>query len=312
MLNPTTLALRDVFQTRNEVLKVTEGLGLDQIVGDDPAFVAVKAKLPLIARAEATAIISGETGTGKGVIARAIHYLSPRGHAPFLPVNCGAVPTELFENELFGHRRGAFTDAGSSVAGLITEAEGGTLFLDEVDAVPLLAQVKLLNFLQHKTFRPVGSPSALRANVRIIAATNTDLEAKVKAGQFREDLYYRLNVIPIALPPLRERREDIPLLTGHFLDTYAPAESRGGWRFAPELLEVLQSYPWPGNIRELENLIQEIIALTPPGLIGLAVLPPRFRPPTLLRPPTSFREAKAQAMAAFEREYTGRLLAAFS
>jgi len=289
-------------------VQLTERLGLNAVVGEDPVFAGIKAKLPLIARAEATVLISGETGTGKEVVARAIHYLSRRVHGPFLPVNCGAIPTELFENELFGHRRGAFTDARSSTAGLIADAEGGTLFLDEVEAVPLLAQVKLLQFLQHKVYRPLGNASLQHANVRIIAATNADLEAKVKVGVFREDLYYRLNIIPLVLPPLRERRADIPPLARHFLHKYTDAESEDAWQFAPEVLELLQAYSWRGNIRELENLIQQIVALMPPGLIGIDTLPPRFRPQTVPRPPVSFREDKAQAVVAFERDYTTRLL----
>lgn len=183
-------------------LQLNERFGLETIVGEHPGLVAVKAKLPLIACAEATVLISGETGTGKEVIARAIHYLSRRAHAPFLPVNCGAIPTELLESELFGHRRGAFTDARTSTAGLVAEAEGGTLFLDEVDAIPLPAQVKFLRFLEHKTYRSLGGAAFQHADVRIIAATNADLEAKVKSGALREDLFYRLNIIPITLPPL--------------------------------------------------------------------------------------------------------------
>jgi DNA-binding NtrC family response regulator len=290
---------------------LTERLGLATVLGDAPAMVAVKARLPSVSQAEATVLISGETGTGKEVVARAIHYLSRRRHGPFIPAECGAVPVELFENELFGHRRGAFTDARTEVTGVIAEAEGGTLFLDEVDALPLAAQTKLLRFLQHRVYRPLGQPAARHADVRIVAATNADLEAAVSSRTFREDLYFRLNIIPLALPPLRDRREDVPLLAHHFLDRYAPAETRHAWTFAPGLLEVLQCHSWPGNVRELENLIQQVVALAPPGPIGLDLLPPRFLRHRSASPPGSFREAKAQAVAAFERDYARRLLSVY-
>jgi two-component system, NtrC family, response regulator GlrR len=293
-------------------LQLNERLGLESIVGEHPGLVAVKSKLPLIARAEATVLISGETGTGKEVVARAIHYLSRRAHAPFLPVNCGAIPTELLESELFGHRRGAFTDARTSTAGLIAEAEGGTLFLDEVDTIPLPAQVKFLRFLDHKTYRSLGGASFQQADVRIVAASNADLESMVKSGALREDLFYRLNIIPIALPPLRERREDIPLLARHFLGKYTSGSHRAGWHFAVGFLDLLQSYEWPGNIRELENLICQIVTVRSPGLIGPEALPPRFHPHQLPPPPGSFREAKAQAVAVFVREYVCRLLSAYN
>ncbi len=291
---------------------VTEQIGLDMVVGVDPAFVAVKQRLPLIAHTDATVLISGETGTGKEVAARAIHYLSSRSSAPFLPLNCGAIPTDLFENELFGHRRGAFTGAQHTSDGIIAEAERGTLFLDEVDTIPLPAQVKLLQFLQSKTFRPLGSGSLRRADVRVVAATNADLESKVKSRAFREDLYYRLNIIPLVMPALRERRADIGPLTQHFLAKHSPASHTAAWEFVPELLHVLEGFDWPGNVRELENVIQQIVALAPPGRVGLEMLPPRLRARTPKHAPASFREAKAHALASFEREYAIRLLGAFN
>jgi two-component system response regulator GlrR len=290
---------------------LTERLGLGTVLGEAPAMVALKARLPAVARAEATVLISGETGTGKEVAARAIHYLSRRRHGPFIPADCGAIPVELFENELFGHRRGAFTDARTEVTGVVAEAEGGTLFLDEVDALPLAAQTKLLRFLQHRVYRPLGHAALRHADVRIIAATNTDLEAAVSSQRFREDLYFRLNIIPLAVPPLRDRRDDVPLLAQHFLDRYAPADTRHAWTFVPGLLDVLQRHPWPGNVRELENLIQQVVALAPPGAIGLESLPPRFLHHRPAAVPGSFREAKAQAVAAFERDYARRLLSVY-
>lgn len=204
---------------REETLthELKERLGLKQLIGENPAFLAEIKKIPIIAKCDASVLISGETGTGKELCARAIHYLSPRASKPFIPVNCGAIPVELVENELFGHKRGAFTGASTSQSGLIHEADGGTLFLDEIDCLPLLAQIKLLRFLQEKEYRPLGSTKMQKADVRVIAATNVDLEAVVREGKLRRDLYYRLNIIPLTLISLRERREDIPLLAHHFL-----------------------------------------------------------------------------------------------
>ena len=185
-----------------------EKIGLSHIIGESPVFLAELQKIPRIARTNAKVLISGDTGTGKEVFARAIHYLSLRTSYPFVPVNCGAIPVDIIENELFGHARGAFTSATSDQAGVIQEAEGGTLFLDEIDSLPLLAQVKLLRFLQEHQYRPLGSAKSRHADVRVIAATNIDLEAAIETGEFRRDLYYRLNTIPLHLAPLRERSED--------------------------------------------------------------------------------------------------------
>src|SRR5262245_5669560 len=227
--------------------------GTKMLIGESPAFVAAANKVPLVAKCDASVMISGETGTGKELFARAIHELSLRANGPFIPVNCGAIPVELVENELFGHERGAFTGAIASKLGLAQEANGGTLFLDEIDSLPLLAQVKLLRFLQEKEYRPLGSRRNVAANVRVIAASNANLARAVEAGQFRKDLYYRINVLPLKLPPLTERKEDIPLLARHFLTKHG-AEGDGRKRsFAPDALLKLQQYDWPGNVRELEN-----------------------------------------------------------
>jgi two-component system, NtrC family, response regulator GlrR len=297
-------------QSGNGSRRPHEALGADALVGEAPAFVALKARLPRIARADAAVLLSGETGTGKEMVARAVHHLGPRAGGPFLPVNCGAIPTDLFENELFGHRRGAFTDARDCVEGVIGEADGGTLFLDEVDSIPLLSQVKLLQFLQNKSFRPLGASAMRRVDVRIVAATNADLEARMNAGTFRPDLFYRLSIIPLVVPPLRERPGDVPLLVDHFLAKHAPAGASGRWRFTADFMEALQAYDWPGNVRELENLIQRTIALTPAGEVGVDALPARLQGLHSARPPVTFREAKAQAIARFEREYASRLLVA--
>ena len=196
-------------------------LGLKQIIGDSPVFRKEIEKIPTVAQCDVTVLISGETGTGKELFARALHYLSPRAGRPFVPVNCGAIPTDLVGNELFGHEQGAYTGASKSQPGMIREADGGTLFLDEIDCLPQNAQIKLLRFLQEREYRPLGSTKVQQADVRVLAATNVDPEAALREGKVRQDLYYRLNVIPFVLPPLRQRREDISILARHFLKKYA-------------------------------------------------------------------------------------------
>src|SRR5205814_778107 len=200
------------------VQKLKEDIGLKQIIGESPAFLNQVRCVPRFARCDATVLISGESGTGKEIFARAIHYLSPRADRAFVPVNCGALPENLVESEIFGHKRGAFTGAASDQAGLIREAEGGTLFLDEIDCLTPQAQVKLLRFLQDGEYRSVGSQQILHANIRVVAAANADFNYIVREGKFREDLFYRLNVLSFILPPLRERRGDIVLLTHDFLE----------------------------------------------------------------------------------------------
>jgi DNA-binding NtrC family response regulator len=291
-------------QRERLVQSLKEKIGLQHLIGESAAFRAAIETIPLIARCNASVLISGETGTGKELCARAIHYLSLRAHQPFVPINCGAVPVELIENELFGHERGAFTDASKTQPGLIQEADGGSLFLDEVDGMSLAAQVKLLRFLQDKEYRPLGSSKARTSDVRIISAANSDLEEEVKSGRLRRDLYYRLNVIPIHLPPLRERREDIPLLARHFLARYAVEFERPVSDFTPDALNKLQGYDWPGNVRELEHLIARAVALTEREVIGVEDLTlPRN---VATSRPASYREAKEQ----FERAYVEDILLA--
>ena len=279
-------------------------LGLNQLIGESPVFRTVKKKIPLVARCDANVLISGETGTGKELCARAIHYLSSRANKAFVPVNCGAFPTELVENELFGHERGAFTHAVNAKTGLIHEADGGTLFLDEIDCLSLTAQVKLLRFLQEKEYRPLGSAKTHRSDTRVIAAANIDFEAAVREGSLRQDLYYRLNVIPLPLPPLRERREDIPLLATHFLNKYASKFDRPNLAFSEDGMELLPQYDWPGNVRELEHLIERAVALAENEVIecrDLGLPPARVDEHSI-----SFREAKVR----FERSYVEDLLVA--
>jgi two-component system response regulator GlrR len=213
--------LEQTQQSKTLTFALKEKVGLGQLVGESPSFLVETAKIPMIAKSDATVLIAGETGTGKELFARAIHYLSPRGGNPFIPASCGAIPLELVENELFGHVQGAFTGASSSQPGLIQEAHRGTLFLDEIDCLPLLAQTKLLRFLQEKEYKQLGSAKVHHADIRVIAATNIELIKAVKDRKFRQDLYYRLNIIPLTLPPLRERQKDIPLLAHHFLKKYA-------------------------------------------------------------------------------------------
>jgi two-component system response regulator GlrR len=288
--------------------RLREKLGLRHLLGESPSFVAAIEKIPLVARCDASVLICGETGTGKELVARAVHYLSPRAKKPFVAVNCGAVPTELVENELFGHERSAYTGAFSQQPGVVQEAEGGTLFLDEIDSLPLLAQVKLLRFLQEKEFRPLGAARAQKADVRVLAASNGDLESAVDEGRLRRDLYYRLNVIPLRLPPLRERREDIPLLARHFLQKHA-LERRA--ELSPRALQALRDYDWPGNVRELEHVVERAIVLSQDEELIREhhVALPRSPEPAPSLAAATFQQAKADAVARFEAAYVRELLA---
>ncbi|HEY6032782.1 MAG TPA: sigma-54 dependent transcriptional regulator, partial [Kofleriaceae bacterium] len=245
---------------------------------DSPAMKAVFNQLEKVIDTRATVCIEGETGTGKELIASAIHYQSGRKEKMFVAQNCAALPENLLESELFGHKRGAFTSADSDKKGLFEIADGGTLFLDEMGEMPLTLQAKLLRVLQENTIRPVGATSEKQVDVRIICATNRDLAAEVEKGRFRQDLYYRLMVFPIKLPPLRERREDISLLASHFLKRYAEEYRVELPGFTPDALDALTSYNWPGNIRELENEIQRIVIQAESGhWIEVTDLSPRLR-----------------------------------
>lgn len=290
----------------HQMQALREKLGTKLIVGESPAFLKEIDKIPLLAECQVSVLISGETGTGKEVCARAIHYLSPRANKPFIPINCGAIPTELVENELFGHERGAYTNARDAQVGLIQEADNGTLFLDEIDCLPLLSQVKLLRFLQEREYRPLGSTKTCRADVRIIAATNTDPEEAVKAGKLRQDLYYRLNVIPIVLPPLRERRRDILPLARHFLAKYSAEFDKQVTDFSPEAARLLVSQEWPGNVRELEHSVVRAVVLSKQSVIRDVDIPLTPRASATL--PESFQGAKNKIIAEFEKSYVERAL----
>lgn len=275
------------------------------LVGQSKAFLDEIKKLSLLARCDITVMIGGETGTGKELIARAAHYLSPRSDRPFVPIDCGAIPPELTESELFGHERGAFTGAVIKNAGLISAADHGTLFLDEVDALSLSVQAKLLRFLQEREYRPLGSSEIKKADVRVIAATNCDLLQRVHTNEFRKDLYYRLNVVQLRLPSLRQRREDILLLARHFVEKYVARFKLPFRDFSIDAIQKLQAYHWPGNIRELENVIGAAVALCDGPFIGAAdLLIASDQIPTR----GSFREAKARLITEFEREYIVCLL----
>jgi two-component system response regulator GlrR len=284
-------------------------LGPQRLIGQSPALLAETRKIPLIAKCEASVLISGETGTGKELFARAIHYLGPRAEHPFVPVNCGAIPVELVENELFGHERGAYTDAFKTQPGLVRIADGGTLFLDEVDCLPLLAQVKLLRFLQEKEYMPLGSAQAHRADVRVIAASNAKISEGVSAGRLRRDIYYRLNTIPLTLPPLRDRSEDIPALVSHFLVTHCARLGKSQVRFSDDAMRVLMGYDWPGNVRELEHVVERAVVLSERADITAADLS-LTREGDDAPPPKTFREAKTRFVTQFERSYIQSLLAA--
>ncbi len=288
------------------VHELKERIGLKQLVGKSPVFLAEIEKIPSIAKCSANVLISGETGTGKEMCARAIHYLSPRNDKPFVPVNCGAIPVELVENELFGHVRGAFTGADSSQTGLINEANDGTLFLDEIDCLSPPAQVKLLRFLQAKEYRQLGSTKMHQADVRVIAATNINIEEAVKKEKLRQDLYYRLNIIPFMLPPLRERKEDIPLLADHFLDKYTTEFNKQIAAFTPDAMQKLMSYEWPGNVRELENIIERAVVFSKQTVIqSIDIALPCSE---ITEPDKSFQKAKSEAVAQFEKNYIWNIL----
>jgi DNA-binding NtrC family response regulator len=279
-----------------------------QLIGQSPIFLQQAQKISLIAACEANVLIVGETGTGKELYARAIHYGSARAGRPFMPVNCGAIPAELVENELFGHMRGAYTSASNLQVGLIEEANGGTLFLDEIDCLPVHAQVKLLRFLQEKEYRPLGSSRTKRADVRVIAASNLNLEEAVDTGKVRQDLFYRLNIISLTLPPLRERREDIPLLARHFLVKYSREFDSRVRDFSDEAMDVLMVYSWPGNVRELEHAVERAIVLCNKPLIQASDIVLSTQTRNGKR--ESLREAKAKEIERFEKNYIQGVLSA--
>lgn len=261
--------------TENRELRaaLAERHRIEGIIGESGPMQEVLSLVRRVAPTDATVLIRGESGTGKELIARAIHFASPRARGPLVKVNCAALPETLLESELFGHERGAFTGATATRRGRFELADGGTLFLDEIGDLPPHLQVKLLRVLQEREFERVGSSRSLRVDVRVLAATHRDLEALLRAGRFREDLYYRINVVTITLPPLRERREDLPLLIDHFVAKFAARNGKVIHGLTREAREALLRYDYPGNVRELENLIERAVVLTRDEVIGLRDLP---------------------------------------
>jgi two-component system, NtrC family, response regulator GlrR len=281
---------------------------LHNLVGTSPAFLRQIARLPPIAGCDAGVLILGETGTGKELFAQAIHYTSARASRPWVAVNCGSLPPELIEDELFGHVKGAYTHAHMNRLGLVHEAQGGTLFLDDVDCLPLSAQSKLLRFLQEREYRPVGSNTIRRADVRVIAASNRDLVELTVSGAFRKDLYYRLNILTLSLPALRDRREDIPALAVLFLRQFAAKHERPVCALSPQTLQRLLAHDWPGNVRELQHLIERaVLFATGPVLLAgdIDITDAGESVPGA----ESFRAAKAQVVRQFERSYIEHVLA---
>jgi two-component system NtrC family response regulator len=264
-------------EVRNLRAALDRKYGFENIVGRSKVLLRVLEMASRVAAADSTVLIRGETGTGKELLARAIHHNSRRSSRPFVTINCAAIPKELLESELFGHTRGAFTGAHTAKVGKIELADGGTLFLDEVGELPVEMQVKLLRVLQQGEIEKVGSAATGRVNVRVVAATNRNLQAMIEDQTFREDLYYRLAVVPLELPPLRERRDDIPDLVQHVFARVTERQGLAGMRIAPEVVSQLTRYRWPGNVRELENVIERMVVLAGSNEIGTADLPEEIR-----------------------------------
>ena len=295
-----------------EQLRVT-GEVQHNIIGSSTAVRAMLQRLPLVAKTDAPVLILGESGTGKEMVANAIHNMSRRGRSRLVAVNCGALPDTLLESELFGHKRGAFTDAHRDTPGLVEAAQGGTLFLDEIGDVSPPVQVKLLRFLQAREYKPLGSPNSVKADVRIITATHRDLRALIRDGSFREDLYYRLNIVPITLPPLRARTGDVPLLAHHFLRRFSQEHGKQLDGFSEGAVQFLEEHDWPGNVRELENRIHQAVVLCSGRRVepqDLGAQPYRIPAgaPESSETSDSFKDAKQRMINAFEQAYAERML----
>ncbi|MCE9582443.1 MAG: sigma-54 dependent transcriptional regulator [Planctomycetes bacterium] len=265
---------RLVRENRNLRQRVQDAYRFENIIGSSPAMLRLFEQVTRVAALDATVLLDGETGTGKELIAHAIHNKSPRAQRSFVAINCGALPETLLESELFGYVKGAFTGAATNKLGLFEEADGGSFFLDEIASAPLSIQVKLLRVLEEKETRRIGDTRSTKIDVRLIAASNRDLHAEVAAGRFRDDLFYRLNVVSLRLPPLRERREDIPLLAQHFVQKYAGRFHRPTSSVDPAAMKLLVAHAWPGNVRELENVIERAVALGAADRVRVEDLPP--------------------------------------
>lgn len=278
------------------------------MIGASPVFTRVLETIKCLARFDAPVLLTGETGTGKELAARAIHYLSARAASPFVPVNCGALPDTLIESELFGHERGAFTDARQSRIGLVEAARGGTLFLDEVDSLPMRAQAALLRFLQDQTFRPLGASDEVSGDVRIVAAASPRMPEMVAHGSFRADLAFRLDVLAVEMPPLRERTGDAHLLAAHFAERHAARYNMKVRAFDADSLAWLDTHHWPGNVRELDNLVHRQTLLGQDAELRLAPEKWHARSERPTSGPVLFNDARHEAMSAWERQYLSHLL----
>jgi two-component system response regulator AtoC len=302
---------REGLRRSNKLLQrdVTRAVGERAIVAASDPMIQLLEMLERTAAFKSTVLLTGESGTGKEVFARAVHAQSPRRDAPFVAVNCGAIPENLLESELFGHAKGAFTGANRAHRGLFLEADKGTLFLDEIAELPPSLQVKLLRAIQEEEIRPVGENKPQVIDVRVLAATARDLEAEIKAGRFREDLFYRLNVVRLEVPPLRERREDIPLLVDHFLARFRETLGKPVRRIADDALERLLGYAWPGNVRELENMIERAMILSDGDAIELSALPASLETPTASDASVDVDFGMKRARQRFEADLIRRALA---
>jgi DNA-binding NtrC family response regulator len=291
--------------------QVERAYTFDEIVGKSPSMQVVFETIRRVAASDVDALILGETGTGKELVARSIHKRSPRRKARFMPIDCGAIPENLAESEFFGHERGAFTGAHEHRLGLFEVADGGTVFLDEIIGMPLSLQAKLLRVLQERRFRRVGGKEEIAVNIRVVAAASRDLVSEIRAQRFREDLYYRLNVGYITIPPLRQRVEDIPLLVAYFVDRYHREMGKPVVELKPEVMEILMAYPWPGNIRELQNVLKRALMMSYGPVLSLDDLPDDIVARAGDRSAADragFFQLREQRIAAFEREYFTSLL----
>ncbi|HPQ89749.1 MAG TPA: sigma 54-interacting transcriptional regulator [Candidatus Mcinerneyibacteriales bacterium] len=295
--------LTEVEQLRQEL---DERHRIGELISRSPSMKPLFEMLPAVAESGGTVLITGESGTGKEVLARTMHQISPRKEGPFITVNCGALPDNLLESELFGYKAGAFTGAVKDKPGRFHLARGGTIFLDEIGELSPTMQVKLLRVLQDKTFEPLGGTQTEKSDARVIAATNRDLEEEVKAGRFREDLFYRINVIRLHLPPLRERQEDIPLLTEQFIRLFNSRGKNPMQGVSPEVYQAFLSYGWPGNIRELENVIERAFILCRSSVITPDLLPPELAPPGPPRDTSSLQKASERVEASLLRDVLER------
>lgn len=306
------LAVLDRAQEKKRLLKQVTYLKhelqryqlFEKMVGKDPRMTEVFDLITTVASSDGAVLIQGESGTGKELVARAIHNLSSRKDQPFVVINCAAIPASLMESEIFGHQKGAFTGAVSSMMGKFEVADGGTVFLDDIDCLEVSMQAKLLRVIQEKEFERVGSNKVIKADIRFVAACNKDMQTLIQEGRFREDLFYRLNVFPIKLPPLRERRMDIPLLLEHFLDCHAQRTGKPAKQFSDEALAQLTAYQWPGNVRELQNLVERLFTITKSDLIGIENLSGLSIPNRQMHDMT-LREA----VNAFEKDFLSQVLA---